>query len=833
MSQVVIKRDWSIEPFQTQQIIDAIENLFVWLQIDDKSEMLFKIIKNFETKLPEKVSTSEIDNLLLKAIEPLISQDPMYDKLATRQLAKQIHKDVLKKFSSFKDYINYSVENELLRKDMLDFDLDALEWHIDHSRDDEFDFFWLTSLHKKYQLHDYAIKWNKIIIELPQWTWMRMAMGLAFLSPDKNEVAKKIYDKFSTFKYMHSHSYNSGYVRAQMSSCFISVVDDSLDSIMEKASELAHLAKYEWGVWIAVSKLRAQGSLIRWINQNSSWPIPFIKIYDTVKHAMLQWTNKRKSALVVYMEPWHYNIGEFLDLKETTWNEYVRTRTINTALWVSDNFMERVKNDQDWYLFDPSETPELADSWWEEFTKHYDKYAALAEEWKLILWKKMRARELYENIMTKLAKTWNNWMTFKDTHNRGNQAPSYWMIHSSNLCTEISIPNTATSTAVCTIASINLTRMYDKNKAKTLTKDSSLQQKLDIFDRDEFKDTIATAIEALDNEVDFNFYPHPHWEKNNKDLRPLWLGIMGLAEMFLDLKIPYESDQALEISDYLWKFMYETALQKSKDIAKIKWPFRDYDEKKYNYEPRRNILLLAIAPTASISLLLWTSSTIDAHFSLIYSRESQHWKFTIVVKQLVEELKEKWLWNENIKNQIINAGWSLQNISALEWIIDKELYKTAYEISPKAQIDVAAAWQKHVDQAISRNMYFEESLREKIWDWYMYAWEKWLKSTYYCFIEKKIQWEKYTQEVSKRWTRTGFWSRWFWAKKIEETSIDRENLLTKMKDWQLTDEDKKAIEENIRKEKWNEYFEKLKAWNLYQWACPSDPFEAVMCESCQ
>ncbi|MEY3197951.1 MAG: hypothetical protein RL023_798, partial [Candidatus Parcubacteria bacterium] len=338
------------------------------------------------------------------------------------------------------DFIEYGIGEKLLRVEMRNFDIDDLERHMQSSRDKKMNFFAMANFVKKYQLRDYEGKQ----LEKIQWTWMRMAMGIAFVEAtqeERNQVAKNLYDQYSTLKYLQSHSYNSGSPRSQMSSCFISVVEDSMEHIMEKATEFAQLSKFDGGMGISFTKLRAAGSLIKKINQLSSGPIPFIKVYDTIKNAMLQGTGKKRSGCVFYMEPWHYNIYEFMDLKETTGNDYVRSRTCNTALWIPDEFMKRVKNDADRWLFDPSETLELGESWGEEFEAHYARYVAKAEAGEMNLSKKVSARELYREMQVRLAKTGNYWFCFKDTHNRYNQAPSYGIIHSSNLCTEISIAN--------------------------------------------------------------------------------------------------------------------------------------------------------------------------------------------------------------------------------------------------------------------------------------------------------------------------------------------------------------------------------------------------------
>ena len=377
MSKVVIHRDGKEEAFKTEKIIKAIQTVIDPLKLDDPFIPMFKIIKNFEMKLPERVSTSEIDNLLLKAIEGLISEDPIYDQIATAQVAKIINHRTTARFKTFKEFITRAVDQELIRKDMLLFDLDRLEWEMDRSRDSEFKFFGIANFEKKYQLRDY----DKKPLEKTQWTWMRIAMGVSFNEPEetRDEFCLKVYHQMSQFKYFHSCSTNAASVRSQMSSCYIPVIDDNLTHIMEKASEVAQLSKFEGGIGISFTKLRASGSLIKKINQLSSGPIPFMKIYDTIKSAMLQGTGKRRSAMVFYLEPRHYNIHEFLDLKETNGNDYVRVRSCNTALRVPDEFMKRVENDQDRYMFDPGECPELAESWGEEFETHYAKFCKMAD----------------------------------------------------------------------------------------------------------------------------------------------------------------------------------------------------------------------------------------------------------------------------------------------------------------------------------------------------------------------------------------------------------------------------------------------------------------------
>lgn len=569
MSKYITHRDGSQELFQTEKIIKAIQDIIDPMKLDDPFVPMFKIIKNFEMKLPDQVSTSEIDRLLLKSMEGLISEDPLYDRIAAAQLGKIVNKTVESRFMTFKEYIHFAVKEKLLREEMLTFNIDELEWHMDYSRDSLLNFFAMANFEKKYQLTDY----NKNKLEKIQWTWMRMAMGIAFVEPleERTAFAKKLYDQLSQLKYIHSHSFNAGSPRSQMSSCFISVVEDSMEHIMEKATEFAQLSKFDGGMGISFTKLRASGSLIKKINQQSSGPIPFIKIYDTIKNAMLQGTGKKRSGCVFYMEPWHLNIYEFLDLKETTGNDYVRTRTCNTALWIPDEFMKRVLSDNDRWLFDPAEAPELAESWGEEFENHYRHYVAKAEAGEMKLTRSVKARELYREMLTRLAKTGNCRFCFKDTHNRTNQAPNYGMIHSSNLCTEISIANRGDSTAVCTLASLNLTAFLDNSglKKADLAK-LSVDEKLQYIKRDDLKESVQMAIQSLDNVVEFNFYPYPDAGKNSLDLRPLGLGVMGFADFLIDLHIAYDHHDATVLIDKVGAFMYAAALEKSKALAVAK-----------------------------------------------------------------------------------------------------------------------------------------------------------------------------------------------------------------------------------------------------------------------
>lgn len=865
MSKVVIHRDGRTEPFKTEKIIDAIKYLFEDTSIQDPFMTMFKVIKNFEIKLPDQITTEEIDQLLLRSLEGLITEDPEYDTLAVKQLTKILNKSIEKKFDTFADYIRHGVEEDILDKRMLEFDMAAIEWAIDYEKDNLWTYFGLDTVKHRYLVRDY----EKQLIEKPQWMWMRVAMGLSFNEQNKEEFAVKIYNKMSSMKYLHATPtlMNSGTKHHQLISCFIWVVEDDLISIMDKAKESALYVKFTWGVAMSLTKLRASWSPIKSINTSSCGPIPFIKIFDTTINSVVV-GGKRAANIVVYMEPWHYNIHEFLDLKETNGNDALRARKINTALWIPDLFMKRVKENGKWYLFDPKEAKWLDETYGKEFEDLYDQYQTQADNGEMKLYKIVNARDLYKDMLIRMAKSGNFWFNFKDRHNETNQAKPYGMIHSTNMCTEISIANRPDSTAICTLASINLSKFVKRPiEEKDINKIYSFEEKLSWVNTQELIETTKLAIQALDNVIDINFFPTEESKKNAFDLRPLWLGIMWFGDMLLQMGIDYASQDAVKLSSYLWKTMYESALQQSKDLAESRGTFGDYHEW-YGYEPRRNILLLSIAPTASISNIAGTSSCIEPYYSNVYSRETTSGKFTIVVKELVKELKEKWMRNDQIRRLIMIHQGSVQNIEELEGVIDKKVFRTVYESDPLAQIDIAAAWQQYIDQSISRNIYGKPDWRDKLWDVYMYAREQGLKSTYYCFIEKDIQWEKYTQKINKRGERRWFGSieanieatdmtiqedktqehknevsqivakRWFgFGGAIPSSTIQDNNDPNKcdpteeiVYGW-LT---KSEIETKLREEKGDEYVEKLKSGQLYEeWQCPVNPFEKVMCDGCQ
>ena len=803
MKRTVIKRDGTEEPFQTQQIINAIFEIIEGLEVEDDYELVFLIMKELDLKVPERVTTEELDRLVLKAIEQLIPKHPVYDTLATRQLLKLINKEINRRLNSFQDFLDEAFKQELLDERLKEFDLELLADALNFDRDGLLGYFGLTTLNDRYLMKNR----DQQVIEKPQWFFMRVAMGIG----NSNEEIVKIYNKLSKLEYLHSTPtlFNSGTVTSQYSSCYVSVVGDSLDSIMDKARETAFLAKYAGGVGTDVSRIRATGSHIESLNAPSSGAIPFIKIFDTLVNSIQQ-GGRRRSSQVVSMQPWHLDIDGFLDLRETTGNAYFRTPSLNTSLWMPDEMMRRIKEGEPIYLFDPGTCPELVDAIGDDFKKKYEQRIQQAEAGDLEQFKKLDSRNFFKKYLFKLAKTGHPWLIFKDQHNRHNPCPKYSVINSSNLCTEISIPNRSDSTAVCTLASVNLSKHVNEEQ--------------DDIDWTKLEETLEVMVRGLDNILDKNFYPSEAARRNTMDLRPLGIGMMGFAEALIDLDIAYDSEEAVILARKLGSFLREVAYRGSQELAEERGAFKHYQEMKeqgnpYDYKARRNAVLLAIAPTASISIITGTTSSIDSYFSNLYSRDTLSGKHIVINRQLIEDLEAKGKWSDEMADTIKANNGSVQSIDELDGVIDKELYKTAYEVHPKRQIDIAAAFQESIDQAVSKSLYIDEQLRDNMEEIYLYAWEKKLKSTYYCFIDKVLKGEKYTEKVNKRGSRKGFGA--------SESSGDN----GASKKTGPVDENKAELEARAREKFGDEVVEE--ALEADADSCPTDPMLRRICPACE
>ena len=800
MLRTVIKRNGSEEHFRTQKISNAIFDIIRGMEVEDNYELVFKIIKELDLKVPERVTTEELDILLLKAIEHLIPLHPVYDRLAAVQLLKLINKQIDRCYEGFESYLKESINRGYLKKELSVWNMDQFEHALCYANDRLLDYFGLITLRDRYLNKNE----NQQVIEKPQWFFMRVAMGIG---NNEAEVIE-IYRKISALEYLYSTPtlFNSGTTVSQYSSCYVNVVDDSLQSITDKLTETAYLAKYAGGVGTDMSRVRAAGSPIRSLNAKSSGIIPFIKVFDTMVNSIQQ-GGRRRSSQVISLQPWHYDVEAFLELRETTGNAYFRTPSLNTKLWMPDEMMRRIEQDEVLYFFDPGECPELVDAIGDDFTEKYRSRIEQAEKGEIHLFRELPGRDFFKKYLFKLARTGHPWLTFKDAHNRKNPCPGYSVIHSSNLCTEISIPNNSGSTAVCTLASVNLSRHVDEVAAD--------------FNWKQMAYTIHLLVRSLDNILDKNFYPSATSRKNTMDLRPLGIGMMGFAEALVKINIVYDSDEAVEIARRLGIFFRKEAYAASEKLAAERGAFPHYEAMKeqgkpYAYKARRNAVLLAIAPTATISILSGTTSSIDSYFSNLYSRDTLSGKYIVINGQLIHTLESLGLWDDDRADEIKRHNGSVQHMTDINGKINLKLYKTAYEIHPNRQIDIAAAFQESVDQAVSKSIYIDDQLRPQMEDIYLYAWKKELKSTYYCFIDKVIEGEKYTSKVNKRGTRKGFGQHMASGERKVVPGVDSTA----------------GSLENAAREKYGDLVvDQVKQGG--QNSCPTDPLLARLCPSCE
>ena len=729
----VKKRDGSLEPVDVTKIVERVNRCCQGLTQVDPLRVATKAISG----LYDGASTKELDNLCIQTASLLIGEDPEYSRLAARLLATYVDEEVKsQKIGSFADSIQNGMNHGLLSKDVYDFVMThktELCAAIEHYKTDRFEYFGLRTVYDRYLLKNPT---TRQVFETPQYFFMRVAAGLA-QSPAE---AVELYRLISSHDYMPSTPtlFNSGTLRPQMSSCYLldSPLDD-LRAIYDKYTDVALLSKFAGGIGLAYHRIRSRGSLIKGTNGHSNGIIPWLKTLDSSVSAVNQ-GGKRKGAACVYLESWHADIEEFLELRDNTGDEAKRTHNLNLANWVPDLFMKRVESDEMWSLFDPNQVPHFCDLFGEEFDQAY-----LAAEAKKLYSKQIKARELYSRMMKTLAQTGNGWMTFKDASNlKSNQTgqPEN-VIHLSNLCTEILEVTSKNETAVCNLGSVNLGRHINEGQ----------------FDFEKLAKTVRTAVKFLDRVVDINFYPIDTAAQSNNRWRPIGLGLMGLQDAFFQLKLPFDSAEAQKLSARIQEEIYYNALVTSVELAEKYgphanfqetraaqghfqfdlWNIKPTDEKRWNTlrekmmkNGLRNSLMIAIAPTATIASIVGCYEATEPQISNLFKRETLSGEFMQINRYLVQDLKIKGLWNEETRSEIkVNEG-SIQNIAVIPEDI-KTLYRTVWEIPMKSLIDMAADRGAFIDQSQSLNLFMEAPTIGKVSSMYMYAWKKGLKTTYY------------------------------------------------------------------------------------------------------
>ncbi|MEU9476955.1 ribonucleoside-diphosphate reductase subunit alpha [Streptomyces sp. NPDC048191] len=689
-----------------------------------------------------RADEAELRELATEAAAGLISDDPAYSRLAARLLTVSIRAEAASQgVTSFTESVAVGHREGLIADRTAEFArlhaerLDAL---IDRRADDRFGYFGLRTLHSRYLLRHPI---TRRVIETPQHFMLRVASGLAEddTTRSADEVAA-LYGLMSRLDYLPSSPtlFNSGTRHPQMSSCYL--LDsplDELDSIYDRYHQVARLSKHAGGIGLSYSRIRSRGSLIRGTNGHSNGIVPFLKTLDASVAAVNQ-GGRRKGAAAVYLETWHSDVEEFLELRDNTGEDARRTHNLNLAHWVPDEFMRRVNADEQWSLFSPADVPELVDLWGAEFDAAYRKAEAAG-----LARKSMPARELYGRMMRTLAQTGNGWMTFKDAANRtANQTalPGH-VVHSSNLCTEILEVTDDGETAVCNLGSVNL---------GAFVADGDIDwQRLD--------ETVRTAVTFLDRVVDINFYPTEQAGRSNAKWRPVGLGAMGLQDVFFKLRLPFDSPEAEALSTRIAERIMLAAYEASADLAERNGPLPAWEKTRtaqgvlhpdhYGVEPAwperwaalrsriasvgmRNSLLLAIAPTATIASIAGVYECIEPQVSNLFKRETLSGEFLQVNSYLVQDLKNLGVWDARTREALRESNGSVQDFAWIPADV-RALYRTAWEIPQRGLIDMAAARTPFLDQAQSLNLFMETPTIGKLSSMYAYAWKSGLKTTYY------------------------------------------------------------------------------------------------------
>lgn len=732
-SMQVRKRNGALEPVDINKIVRAITRCCTGLTSVDSLRIATKTISG----LYDGATTKELDKLSIQTSASLIFEEPEYSRLAARLLNQYIEKEVRnQEIHSFSQSIAFGVREGLIGERVANFVIEnsrKLNDAVDQTRNDLFEFFGLRTLYDRYLLKNPE---TRDVIESPQFFWMRVACGLS----ENPYEAIDLYHLFSSLEYVPSTPtlFNSGTQHEQLSSCFLlDSPQDSLDSIYKKYSDVAMLSKFSGGIGIAYSRVRSRGSLIRGTNGHSNGIVPWLKTLDSSVAAVNQ-GGKRKGACCVYLETWHADIDDFLELRDNTGDEAGRTHNLNLANWIPDLFMKRVQADGVWSLFDPKVVPHFPDLYGEEFEQAYLK----AEQDGLFL-RQLNARDLYAKMMRTMAQTGNGWMTFKDASNRkSNQtARPENVVHLSNLCTEIIEVTSENETAVCNLGSINAGRYVKDGQ----------------FGYDKLRRNVRLAVRQLDRVIDLNYYAIPSTADSNNRWRNIGLGVMGLQDVFFQMRLPFDSESARKISARIQEEIYFAALDASSDLAVERgvhpafletraaqgdlqfdfWGVTPDDigrwdalREKIKATGLRNSLMIAIAPTATIASIAGCYECIEPQVSNLFKRETLSGDFVQINKYLVRELKAIGLWTDEIRNKIKLSEGSVQDIDEFNDEL-KAIYRTSWEIPMRSLIDMAADRGAFIDQSQSLNLFMESPNIGKLSSMYMYGWQKGLKTTYY------------------------------------------------------------------------------------------------------
>ena len=757
----VTKKDGSQVPLDIDRLAAVVNHACDGLEDVSANAILEESIKN----LYDGVSISDMKSALVMSARTKVEQEPNYSYVTARILLDELRGEALSFLGiaeesshpemqdfypkAFKAYIEKGIELEMLDPILKNFDLKKLGEAIDHDRDYQFTYLGLQTLYDRYFIHYQDIRY-----ELPQIFFMRVAMGLAVEEDKKEERAIEFYRLLSSFDYMSSTPtlFNSGTLRPQLSSCYLTTIPDDLDGIFGAMKDNALLSKWAGGLGNDWSPVRALGSYIKGTNGKSQGVVPFLKVANDTAVAVNQ-GGKRKGAMCAYLETWHLDIEEFLDLRKNTGDDRRRTHDMNTANWVPDLFMKRVELDKNWTLFSPGETPDLHDLTGLAFEKRYEEYEALAVEGKMDQHKTIPAKDLWRKMLTMLFETGHPWITFKDSCNLRSPQQHTGVIHSSNLCTEITLNTSNDEIAVCNLGSLNLPQ----------------HMKDGVLDQEKVKRTVTTALRMLDNVIDINYYSVDTAKNSNLKHRPVGMGLMGFQDALYMQDAPYCSDAAIEFADRSMEVLSYYAIHASSELAKERGTYPSYDgslwsqgifpkdsidilEKnrgsefikvdrsetldwkqlraKVKKDGMRNSNVMAIAPTATISNITGVTQSIEPTYQNLYVKSNLSGEFTVVNPHLVRKLKALDLWDDVMINDLKYFEGSLSEISRIPDDI-KKLFSTAFEVEPQYIVESASRRQKWIDQAQSLNLYIGNANGKKLDLTYRMAWYSGLKTTYY------------------------------------------------------------------------------------------------------
>lgn len=771
----VTYKDGTTRPFSAERIYRTIE----WASHNDQDviapDIIFQeLIKN----IFNGISAAELADGLVYATICFAERDPAYTYVAGRLLFKKLYKEVTgvsvlsgnidaEYRKAFIKSIEYGVKEDLFVKEMLSFDIERLAQHIIFDRDFLFDYMGLRTLYERYFVRSELFG----ILELPQIFWMRVAMGLALNEEHKDDRAIEFYRVMSQMLYVPSTPtlLHAALTRPQLSSCFLGTVEDDLYHIFKCIGDQAQMSKWSGGVAYDWTNIRAVGTFIKSIKTESQGVVPFLKIANDTTAAINR-SGKRRSAAVVYLESWHLEIEDFLDLRRNTGDERRRTHDINTANWVPDLFMKRIEDDGQWTLFSPHEVPDLHHIYGSEFEKKYKMYEQKAALGQITYYKTISAKDLWRKMLSRLFETGHPWLTFKDVCNIRSPQDHAGVVHCSNLCTEITLNNSADETAVCNLGSVNLARLVNNGE----------------LDKQLLADTIRIAIRMLDNVIDICYYPTPETRNANMRHRPIGLGLMGFQDLLFKLDLSFSDPAVLPLSDELMEFISYHAILSSSELAKERGAYSSYEGSKWSrnilpvdtldllakergmpinvsrtnsldWTPvrdhikkygMRNSNTMALAPTATISNISDCYPCIEPMYKNLYVKANMSGEFTVVNKYLVYDLKKAGLWNQDMMDQIKYYDGNLDYIEAVPQAL-KNKYKEVFEIDPFWLVSLTAARAKWIDQSQSFNIFLKGTSGKKLGEIYMAGWHAGIKTFYYLRSLGASQNEKSTLDAQK------------------------------------------------------------------------------------